>query len=40
MACVHTLEIIEPEEPLYGWRERMLDLYDGVARSVPAKTAA
>jgi glutathione S-transferase len=27
--------IFNTSEPLYGWRERMLDLYDGFARNVP-----
>jgi glutathione S-transferase len=27
--------IFNNSEPLYGWRERMLDLYDGFARNVP-----
>jgi len=29
-------ELLAPEEPLAGWRERLLDLYDGFARNVPA----
>ena len=28
-------ELLAPEDPLCQWRERMLDLYDGFARSVP-----
>ena len=27
--------IFNNSEPLYGWRERILDLYDGFARNVP-----
>jgi glutathione S-transferase len=27
--------IFNTSDPLYGWRERMLDLYDGFARNVP-----
>jgi len=27
-------EVLGPESPLCGWRERMLDLYDGFARNV------
>ena len=29
-------ELLGPEDPLCRWRERMLDLFDGFARSVPA----
>jgi glutathione S-transferase len=25
--------LIEPDDPMYGWRERMLDLYGGLARN-------
>jgi glutathione S-transferase len=28
--------IIEPADPLHPWRERLLDLFDGYARAVPA----
>jgi len=28
-------ELLGPEDPLCRWRERMLDLFDGFARSVP-----
>jgi glutathione S-transferase len=28
--------MIETDDPIHGWRERMLDLYDGLARSVTA----
>ena len=29
--------ILTPEQPLYAWRERMLDLFDGLGREVPAR---
>jgi glutathione S-transferase len=29
-------KVLAPEDPLCGWRERMLDLYGGFARQVPA----
>ena len=29
-------EVLAPEDPLCSWRERMLDLFDGFARKVPA----
>ena len=28
-------EVLGPEDPLCGWRERMLELFDGFARRVP-----
>ena len=28
-------DIFNTSDPLYGWRERMLDLYDGYARTTP-----
>lgn len=28
-------EVLAPEDPLSGWRERVLDLFDGFARNVP-----
>ncbi len=30
------LAIVEPDDPLNPWRARMLDLFDGLARTVPA----
>ena len=27
--------VLDAAQPLYAWRERMLDLYDGYARNVP-----
>jgi len=29
-------EVLGPEDPLCGWRERVSDLYEGFARNVPA----
>jgi glutathione S-transferase len=29
-------EVLAPEDPLSAWRERVLDLFDGFARNVPA----
>ena len=34
---VSLLTLLEPDDPIYAWRERMLDLYDGMGRK--AKTA-
>jgi glutathione S-transferase len=31
--------VLEPEDPLYAWRERMLDLFGGFARDVPLAEA-
>jgi glutathione S-transferase len=28
-------EVLAAEDPVHGWRERMLDLFDGLARSAP-----
>ncbi len=33
--CLSKIQLLEPEDPIYAWRERMLDLYDGFARSAP-----
>jgi glutathione S-transferase len=30
--CVSPLKLLETDDPIYQWRERMLDLYDGEAR--------
>jgi glutathione S-transferase len=30
------LPIIAPDDPIHGWRERLLDLFDGYARAAPA----
>jgi glutathione S-transferase len=27
------VRLLEPDDPMYGWRERMLDRYDGLARN-------
>jgi glutathione S-transferase len=35
--CVGGPELLTTEDPVHGWRERMLDLFDGLARE--AKTA-
>lgn len=33
--CISTFPLIEKDDPLYAWRERMLDLFDGMARQAP-----
>jgi glutathione S-transferase len=30
------LELLEKDDAVYAWRERMLDLFDGFARNAPA----
>ncbi|ONG56667.1 glutathione S-transferase [Pseudoroseomonas deserti] len=33
--CVSSLPLLEREDPLRGWRDRMLDLFGGLARAAP-----
>ena len=33
---VSSFTLLEPDDPIYAWRERMLDLYDGMARKAKA----
>ncbi|PHK96535.1 glutathione S-transferase [Pseudoroseomonas rhizosphaerae] len=33
--CVSSLSLLEATDPVHGWRERMLDLFGGLARDVP-----
>jgi glutathione S-transferase len=33
---VSFLTLLESDDPIYAWRERMLDLYDGMGRKAPA----
>lgn len=33
---ISSIPIIEPDDGIYAWLQRMLDLYDGLGRSVPA----
>jgi glutathione S-transferase len=30
--CMSPTRLLEPDDPVYAWRERMLDLFDGFAR--------
>lgn len=30
--CISPTRLLEPDDPMYAWRERMLDLFDGFAR--------
>lgn len=36
---ISPLQLLEQDDPVYVWRERMLDLFDGFARKAPAATA-
>ena len=33
--CVSAFPFIEKDDPIYAWRETMLDLFDGLARQAP-----
>ena len=37
--CISQVELIEVDDPIYAWRERVLDLFDGFARAAPAASA-
>lgn len=37
---VSTFELLEADDPVADWRERVLDLHGGLARATPARTAA
>ena len=37
--CVSRLELLEESDPVYDWRERILDLFGGFARSAPHEAA-
>jgi glutathione S-transferase len=35
--CVSAFPLLTPDDPLHGWRGRMLDLFGGLARRAPAE---
>lgn len=35
--CTSPMPLLDPTDPVYDWRERMLDLFDGMARSCPCR---
>lgn len=37
--CVSSLSLLEPGDPVHAWRDRLLDLFGGLARGVPHCTA-
>ena len=38
--CASAFELLEEDDPIAAWRERMLDLFGGLARAVPAARAS
>ncbi len=34
--CTSAFALLEPDDSIHAWRERMLDAYDGLARAAPA----
>jgi glutathione S-transferase len=38
--CVSAFELLAPDDVVAAWRERMLDLFDGLARRAPCAAAA
>ncbi|MCF4129996.1 hypothetical protein [Methylobacterium sp. SyP6R] len=32
---VGSVELVEEDDPVFGWRERLLDAFDGLARNAP-----
>ena len=37
--CISKLELLEIDDPISSWRERLLDLFDGFARAAPHTAA-
>jgi len=37
--CTSSLELLAEDDPVYAWRERLLDAFDGLARRAPTATA-
>ncbi len=35
LRCLSTFEVLAPDDPVHAWRERMLDLFEGLARHAP-----
>jgi glutathione S-transferase len=38
--CVSTADLLEDSDPVFAWRERLLDAFDGMARFAPSVPAA
>src|SRR3546814_18323418 len=37
--CISPFPLLDPDDPVYGWRERMLDLHGGLAREEIGRAA-
>ncbi|MFC7398317.1 glutathione S-transferase family protein [Chelatococcus sp. GCM10030263] len=37
--CVSTTELLAPDDPVFAWRERLLDAFEGLARSAQSAQA-
>jgi glutathione S-transferase len=37
--CCSSFELLDPDDPIAPWRERMLDRFDGLARKAPCATS-
>jgi len=37
--CTSSLELLAEDDPVYAWRERLLDAFDGLARRAPTAAA-
>ena len=37
--CTSTLELLAADDPVAGWRERLLDAHGGLARQAPLASA-
>jgi len=33
--CTSEVELLQPDDPVFAWRDRLLDAFDGMARSAP-----
>jgi glutathione S-transferase len=33
--CISPVELLEPEDPVFSWRDRLLDAFGGMARTAP-----
>jgi hypothetical protein len=38
--CASRFEVLAEDDPVAEWRERMLDLFDGMGRKAPRAAAA
>jgi glutathione S-transferase len=33
--CTSTVELLQPDDPVFAWRDRLLDAFGGMARAAP-----